>query len=166
MAEEYSVATGIKVSHAAIVNHFGKLGTPRDLSAKVRAKADALVNTSLVTGKVTPEPFKGEAKLVEGVAVVQAGVRLTHRVDISRARRLAMTLLVELEEQTADRKTYNDIGTPQRIDGVKKLADTLKTLVGLEREAYSLDSAPDLDKPVVDKIRVTFIRPDGSRVGG
>ena len=118
-----------------------------------------------MSSKVTLEPFKGETKLVEGAAVIQAGVRLTHRTDISRTRRLAMTLLAELETQTADRKAYKDIGTPQRIDGVKKLADTLKTLVGLEREAYSLDSAPEIDKPVIDKIRVTFIRADGSRVG-
>jgi hypothetical protein len=39
------------------------------------------------------------------------------------------------------------ISLPQRIKGVKELAETLKTLIGLEREAYGLDAnaAPDKD---------------------
>ena len=32
------------------------------------------------------------------------------------------------------------VSTPSRIDSVKKLADTLKTLVGLEREAWGIAS--------------------------
>ena len=31
---------------------------------------------------------------------------------------------------------------PQRIDGVKKLTDALKTMIGLEREAYDITAAP------------------------
>lgn len=34
------------------------------------------------------------------------------------------------------------ISMPQRIDGVKKLTDALKTMIGLEREAYDITSAP------------------------
>ena len=32
------------------------------------------------------------------------------------------------------------IGLPSRVDSVKKLAEALKTLVGLEREAYGMNT--------------------------
>ena len=53
LAAQYTEETGDPVSHAAIVNHFKKAGIDRDLAAKIRAKADAMVTQAMVTGKVT-----------------------------------------------------------------------------------------------------------------
>lgn len=39
------------------------------------------------------------------------------------------------------------ISLPQRIDGVKKLAETLKTLIGLERQAFGIADNAEGDKP-------------------
>lgn len=38
MADEYTLATGQKVSHAGISKHFKKLGIPRDLIAKINGE--------------------------------------------------------------------------------------------------------------------------------
>ena len=44
---------------------------------------------------------------------------------------------------------------PQRIDGVKKLTDALKTMIGLEREAYGITSAPTpTENAITDLLKV------------
>ncbi|MFX3545040.1 hypothetical protein [Ralstonia mannitolilytica] len=181
MAAEYTKETGVSVSHAAIIKHFKKLGIPRDLKAKVLAKADAMVMASMVTGKVSPETTKRDAEIVADSAVVVANVQVSHRKDISRSRALAMTLLSELEAQTFDHDLFERLGelvidtgneaesklleayrrvisTPGRVDGMKKLADTLKVLIGLEREAYGLqDAAPPPAAPPTQNINETTV---------
>lgn len=161
LAAEYTAETGVSVSHAAIIKHFKKLGIPRDLKAKVRAKADAMVMASMVTGKVSTETTKRDAEIIADSAVVVANLQVSHRKDISRARNLVMSLLGEIEAQTNDPQLFDRLGelvvdtggdtesklleayrrviaTPGRIDGMKKLAETLKVLISLEREAYGL----------------------------
>lgn len=101
LAAEYTEATGVSVSHAAIIKHFKKLGVPRDLSAKVQAKADAMVMEAMVTPKVTEETLKPattptEAAIVAKAASEVAAVRMTHRVDIRTGRELVMKLMGEL----------------------------------------------------------------------
>ncbi|MGA3803698.1 hypothetical protein ACI2TB_05045 [Ralstonia nicotianae] len=161
LAAEYTAETGVSVSHAAIIKHFKKLGIPRDLKAKVRAKADAMVMASMVTGKVSTETTKRDAEIIADSAVVVANLQVSHRKDISRARKLAMTLLEELEVETGRIDLFEELGeilrseddkgqdkrndiyrkvisSAGRIDGMKKLAETLKVLISLEREAYGL----------------------------
>lgn len=102
--------------------------------------------------------------IVDAGAEMVASVRLSQRRDVGRARALTMALLAEVEQQTADPELFERIGelvldtggdaesklleayrrvlsTPGRIDGVKKLAETLKHLIGLEREAYGISDA-------------------------
>lgn len=163
LAAEYTEATGVSVSHAAIIKHFRKLGIPRDLTEKVHAKADAMVMQAMVTGKVTTETLVKESEIIAKGAMDVANVRLDHRSDIRRARSLGMQLLGELEGQSNNAELLDELGDllrsedekgvdrlndiyrkvislPQRIDSMKKLADTLKTLVELERKAYGLDA--------------------------
>ena len=165
LADEYTAATGVSVSHTAIIKHFAKAGVDRDLAAKVQAKADALVMQAEVTGKVTPKvssvTLAEEKKIIEANAVSVATVRMDHRQDIRKARDLGMRLFEELETETGslgdlvalgemmrkpdDRGVdkMNDLylkvlSMPGRVDSMKKLSDTLKTLIGLEREAYGM----------------------------
>jgi hypothetical protein len=170
LAAEYTKATGVSVSHTAIIKHFAKLGVPRDLKAKVQAKAEAMVSQAMVTGKVSKETTKPDAEIIETAALTVATIRLAHRVDIDRARKLAMKMLGELEAETGDGKSFEKLGEllqtggdedgapadpkrreklfeaytkvvslPARVDNAKKLAETLKTLIGLEREAYGIE---------------------------
>ena len=170
LAAEYTEDTGVSVSHAAIIKHFTKRHIPRDLSAKVRAKADSMVMEAMVTGKVSPVTIKRETEIVDESATIVANVRVSHRSDIRRYRSLCNTILSELEHQTEHLDLYHEladvleakdkdgnptgtdklneiyrrvIGMPQRVDSLKKLAETLKVLIGLEREAYNIAASAD-----------------------
>lgn len=160
------IATDHGITEGAIRKRAKRDGWERDLSAKVRAKADALVRKDLVRSEVRTDA-PSEREVVEIEAEVQARIRLSHRADITRMRNLVLRLLAECEAEAAEPEVFAAIGEmlrcadergqdrlndayqkaislPQRIKGVKELAETLKTLIGLEREAYSLDAAPDL----------------------
>jgi hypothetical protein len=136
----------------------------RDLAERIQAKADALVRAAQVRSEVRTGNSIPERELIASNAETVATVKLTQRRDISRARTLAMSLLGELEAQTVDITLFEELGeilrsdddkgqdkrndlynkvisSAGRIDSMKKLSDTLKTLIGLEREAYGI-SAP------------------------
>jgi uncharacterized membrane protein len=137
----------------------------RDLSKRIQDKAEALVRTSEVRTEVRTENAPSDAVIVEANAKVIADIRLAHRKDISRARKVAMSLLGELEIATDNIELFEELGnflrsdddkgqdkrndvyqrvisSVGRIDSMKKLSDTLKTLVGLEREAYGVGNEP------------------------
>lgn len=151
------------ISHQAISKRARKDGWERDLKAKVQAKADALVAKREVAKQVATESAISERQLIEATAEVIATVRMEHRGDIRRARELTNTLFDELGAECADvaaleklgeimydpddkgRDRLNEIyqkviSLPSRVKSMKDLSDSLKTLIGLEREAYSIES--------------------------
>ena len=136
LAAEYTRETGVSVTYVAINKHFKKLGVPRDLKAKIKAKADEMVLKAMVSAKVSAKVLlageKRDKEIVDVVAETVAEIRIVHRKDISRHRALTVALLAELESQTAD------MALSGRVDNLKKLSDTLKTLIGLERQAYDI----------------------------
>lgn len=160
LAVEYTEETGVSVSGAAIKKHFRQQGIPRDLTAKVRAKADAKVLEASV------EASKRSAKsavIVEAAASEIAAIRLEHRADASRARRLVRKLLEELaavsdrpdliesmEQALAERgekapealrQALNRVTSlPGSVGALKTLAEAMRTLITIEREAYSMDA--------------------------
>lgn len=153
------------VSHPAITKRAKRDGWSRDLSAKIQAKAEELVTKELVTKLVTTETKVAERQLIEANAQAVADVRLAHRSDIHRARRLTNALLDELEKQTdpdtlamlgelgellekPDEKTGRDrlnelyqavISLPERSKTMKVLAESLQKLVDMERTAFGMD---------------------------
>lgn len=177
------IASEHGVSHT-IINRRAKAGEwARDLKAKIKAKADALVSRSEVSRQVSMETRITETLTVEVEATVQSRIRIGHRTDIARFRRLALALLAELEVETGDPALFEELGemlrseddrgkdvrndiyrkvisSAGRIDSMKKLAETLKTLIGLEREAFGIgeqeqapgSSAADLFKALVEHL--------------
>jgi len=163
-------------SHVAIKKRADKEGWSRDLSAKIKAAAEAKVNKDAVTREVNAETKAAEQEIVEANAEMQAGIIRAHRADITRSRNLAMALLAEVEHQTANPELYEKLaemvaggeteamleklsrayhqalGTPGRIDSMKKLADTLKTLIGLERQAFGIEDK-QAETPYEDMLR-------------
>lgn len=165
-------------NHVAITRRAKKEGWVRDLNAKIKARAEELVTRAAVTADVTEQQKATERQVIEANAERIAQVRGEHRGDIQRLRTLALGLLSELEGQSADPALLEQLGemlrkpddkgadklndlyqkiisTPSRIDSAKKLAETLKAAIGLEREAYGLD-----DKKMVTsspgEISITF----------
>ena len=149
------------VSRAAMDKRFKKLGIDRDLREKIQAKAEALVTQHEVAGGVTSATTATEAAIIEVNATVLAGVRIAHRSDIARFRKLALALLSELEAETGNLELFEELGdllrsedkngqdrrndiyrrvisSAGRVDSLKKLSETLKHLIGLEREAYGI----------------------------
>ncbi len=151
------------ISHQAISKRAKKDGWERDLKAKVQAKADALVAKREVARQVATESIISERQLIEATAEVIATVRMEHRGDIRRARELTNTLFDELAGECGDVAALEQLGElmrreddkgidklndlyhkiislPSRVKSMKDLSDSLKTLIGLEREAYSIES--------------------------
>lgn len=155
------IASQHGISDTAIRKRAKKEEWTRDLAAKVKAKADDLVRKREVRGKVRSENKISERELVEATAEAIANVRMEHRGDIKRARELANLLFSELSAECTDVESLHKLGElmlspddkgqdklnvlyhkiismPQRVKSMKDLSDTLKTLIGLEREAYSI----------------------------
>lgn len=149
------------ISHTYINRRVKEKNWTRDLSARIQAKAESIVSSAVVSNDVSTDRLETDAAIVSANAEVIARVRLNHRKDIVRFRNVALALLDELEVQTGNRELFDELGellrSPDekgidkindiynkvisgagRIDGVKKLAETLKILIGLEREAYGL----------------------------
>lgn len=157
------IASQHGITHGAVNKRAKKEGWERDLKAKIKAKAEALVSKRAVSTEVSTKRADTERQVVESNAEAIANVRMAHRGDISRSRRLANKLLDELEALTDNRELYDELGEllrqpddrgmdrmndiyhkvislPGRTKAMKELAETMKTLISLERQAYDLDS--------------------------
>lgn len=167
------IASQHGISDTAIRKRAKKEDWTRDLAAKIQAKADELVRRREVRTKVRTENATSERELIEANAEVIATVRMEHRGDIRRARTLANALFDELEAECADVEALRTLGQlmldvdengrdrlnelyhsiismPERVKSMKALSETLKNLIGLERQAYSMDEG-EKDK-VVDAL--------------
>ena len=153
------------ITHGAINKRAKRDGWERDLSEKINAKADALVSKALVSSQVSKEARIAEKQVVDANAQAVADVRLAHRRDIHRARKLTNSLLDELEKQTGPDTLamLNELGDmlrapdnngvdklndlyqkvislPERSRTMKTLAESLQKLVDMEREAFGMDA--------------------------
>jgi hypothetical protein len=109
----------------------------RDLSAKIKAKADDLVRRHEVRSTVRTDLALTERVLISAGAEAILAVRIGHKVRITRHSELLDTLQAELESDGSDLAT--------RVDISKKLSDTLKTLITLERDAFDIAPASKLE---------------------
>lgn len=178
------MSTQYGVSRAAMNKHFKKRGITRDLDGKVRAAAATLVaqRAVLPAGAVELGSAISDRDIIEANAEMQSKIILQHRTDIQRTRALSMRLLDELEgqsdnldliEQLADvLRDPEEKGIQRRLEmlerltslssragTMKSLADTLRTLVAMERQAFGLDDKKDDDgedtgiEDVINRVR-------------
>lgn len=166
--KELSIEYG--VSRAAIDKHWAKAGVERDMTSRIQAKADALVTQQAVTRAVTPATKISEQEIVSANGAMVANVRIGHRKSIARGHALCEALMAELEAQTFDAVLMGQLGelmrnpddagadrlndiyrkvisTPGRVDTAKKLIETMKSVIAMEREAYNIVVAPAADTP-------------------
>lgn len=162
------IATEQGVSHVAIAKRAKRDEWHRDLAAKIKASADALVTKAAVTSPVTK---MDENAIVSANATQQAGIRIRHQKTIARTGNLFLVLLGELEvtsnsegqgliealmdacrppkddeteEQAKARKRRNDetlqkvLSLPGRIESGKRLVEILERLTMLERIAHGI----------------------------
>lgn len=155
IAEEHGI------THGAINKRAKRDGWARDLSAKITAKAEELVSKAAVSSPVS-RPSATEREVVAANAQIQADAVLLQRDDVRRGRSLVMALFEELEHETAHRDLYLQLGEmmqspddagadklnelyrkvislPQRIDGARKLSESLRIQIELERKVLNID---------------------------
>lgn len=149
-------------TEGAIRKRAKKQNWSRDLTAKVQARTDELVRKAEVRSLVRKTTTDTEREQIEISAQVRTAVILAHRESIPKARSLTMGMFVELELQSNGRellaqlgeimRTDNEAGVDRkndlynkvlslsgRSDTLKKLADSMKVLISLEREAFGLN---------------------------
>ncbi len=140
-------------------------GWTRDLSKKIEQRTEDKLRKDLLRSELRSENTISEKEIIEVNAQAIVNIKLAHRGDIRKSKRIVNALFDELELTTDNRELFEQLGEllrqesesghdklndiykkcismPQRIDGVKKLTDALKTMIGLEREAYDIQSTP------------------------
>ena len=163
------------VSRAAIIKHWGKAGVPRDLAAKIQAKAEALVAQSVALetiqgGKVTLVTPVTESAIVEANAMQRAGVTIEQRSDTTDTRHLYRKTLADLRALSDGGDLLEQLGSimsnpdeagidkvgeayrravslPGRVDMLAKMAATLEKLVVTERRVYGISDLVAPDEP-------------------
>jgi hypothetical protein len=159
------IASQHGITHGAINKRAKRDGWERDLSAKIKNKAGSLVSKKEVSIQVSSEKALNERILIEANAEVIANIRMEHRGDIRKARNITNALFEELGAECADIEAFKKLGEllanpdqngrdklnevymsvismPERVKSMKALSETLKNLITLERQAYSIDDIP------------------------
>lgn len=159
------IASQHGITHGAINKRAKRDGWERDLSSKIKNKADSLVSKKEVSTQVSSENKLNERILIEANAEVIASVRMEHRGDIRKARNITNALFEELGAECADIEAFKKLGEllanpdqhgrdklnevymsvismPERVKSMKALSETLKNLITLERQAYNIDDIP------------------------
>ena len=126
------------VSHQAIDKRAKKNDWSRNLSAKISAQAEKLVDRAVVDGLVDSQKAT-EKEIVQANAQAIVSVKLKHRTSIGRLNSVVDSLLAEIEVLNKDKSVEN---LPMRVDLTKKLSDTLKTSIDKERQAFGITDAP------------------------
>lgn len=153
------------ITHGAINKRAKRDGWERDLGVKIQAKADALVSREAVSSQVSMDTKLRERAVIDANAQAVAEIRLAHRRDIHRARRVTNSLMDELERMVGAENValleelgelmrqpddngqdkLNDlymkvISLPERGKTMKTLAESLRILVDMERQAFGMDT--------------------------
>ena len=154
----------------------------RDLSGKIRAKAEAKVNASLVNAEVNAEESINEKLIVETNAEMMASVIRGHHKSLSRLGGIIKLLFDRLESELSGIDLFSQLGElmrssddvgngdklndlyrkvislPSQTDTAKKLAETLKTQIELERKVFKIEESQTIP-PSQSCISVEFVNP-------
>jgi len=140
LAEEYTKETGISCSGVAIHRHFKSRGIPRNLNHKIQAAADAKVIAAMVN-ETTPKVngmvngVVNEPEIVDAGATAVAAIKIEHRGLAKKLRGVLAKLVAELESAPDELRA--------KINCAKQAAETLKTIVSIESEAWGFAKIPE-----------------------
>lgn len=170
LGEEFGVTAG------AISQHAKKHEWVRDLKARIQQRAEQKLNKMALNTAANERSAASERVIVESNADAIVKVRMAHRVLFQRARGMAEALMSELEsvmhepemfaqlrevllgddlalldsDKTLARRIAEIVGEmPQRMRMLKELLEAIRLCVGMEREAYGLDSIDGAGRPMV-----------------
>lgn len=175
------------VSDAGIIKRAKAEGWTRDLSARIQAKVEEKVSAALVRDSVSnsPEKLATDVQIVEEQSKSIADKVLTQRKDVTTARKVVTALFAELENQLGDAvddlknlglimageddegkqrrmsAVYEKvISLPGRTDTARKLAESLRILIELERKVLRIKDDPEVVVAPVKAADPTLSRAD------
>lgn len=184
------VATAGGVTEGAIRKRAKRDMWSRDLKAKIKQRAEELVRKEVVRKPSTQLTPVTEKQVIEDNAEVQYRVRMGHRTDIGRSRKMFSSLMSELESMTDDKVLFDSLGKlmakqaandinpveamalkglyqkvmslPNRAATAKQIVEILEKTVKMEREAFGIDDNQVADNPVDTLLRKIY----KERIGG
>jgi hypothetical protein len=142
--EEIGAAHGI--SKGRISQVAKKSGWDRDLSVRIRIKAEAKLNAEAINAELNKESKRlSDNEIVESASTTVANVQLSHRADIKRLRTRAAAY-----EQELDGCADEDLAKRVRI--LRDLKDCTCSLIAAEREAFGMDKGDQTGADAVVQI--------------
>jgi hypothetical protein len=169
------------VSDTAIRKRAAAEGWVRDLIAKVKERTrDKLVRSAGSHEGSHEQQVRTDAEIVEQASDTQVTVVKTHRRDIALARDVVGSLYRELAEASARREELADavedeiakdssstkarrrtammkaLSLPSRASAALALAGAMRHLVGLERQAFNIESGDSEDDAPPAPVKVTI----------
>ena len=149
-------------SHTAIKKRADAEQWGRDLSDRIKAKAAELVSRDEVSKEVSKEAKASERQIVDANAEMMANVIRSHHKSLGRLDGVIQLLFSRLEAELSGTDLFAQlgelmaapdengtdklnelyrkvIGLPSHTDTAKKLAETLKTKIELERKVFKID---------------------------
>ena len=140
-------------SPAGILKRAKRDGWERDLGAKIKAKADALVNRQAVNSEVNKTDLVSERQIIEANALEVAAVRMNQRVSFRKLSETLTRIRARLDEEG------ESLPLDKHIACSKQYAEALKISVGMEREAYGMATAPEGQSTTYERIERIIVRP-------
>ena len=161
------LARDFGIHATTITRRAKKHGWKRDLKHRIKERSNALVQERAV------KTLASDDQTIEENAQITANVRMSHRADISTARKLSMLLLDDLTAQIGaeNRARLEDLfiaalkagsidesaleayervtSVSSHIKSMKEWSEVATKLITLERQAYGLD---DMDSSPVDAL--------------
>ena len=155
------------VSHGSVQQQAKKRGWSRNLIGRSIAKAEEkLAREELATKLASETRVASEKELVDSTSDALVEVMRGHRSDASRLRRVVTALLEKVEAIVKESELFEQIGDlcaapdekgidkindlyrkvielPAQTDTTKKLAETMKILIELERKIFKIDVGDD-----------------------
>ena len=156
------------VSRTSIEKHWEKLGIERDLTAKIKSKAEAIVlkanskgtPAKVKKGTVPKDAIKyttSERQIVEDNANIQATVILEEREDVKRLTRICEALEKQLESIAVNPDSEEDLEKKARIN--KTLIDSRDKVFNMRRRNYGIndnangDANSDISSQNIEDVR-------------
>lgn len=152
-------------SHTAIRKRADAEGWVRDLSDRIKAKAAEIVSKDEVSKSVSKEEKVSERQIVDSNAEMMANVIRSHHKSLGRLDTVIKLLFDRLEAELSGTELFDKLGElmlapdekgqdklnelyrkvialPSHTDTAKKLAETLKTKIELERKVFKIEDQP------------------------
>jgi hypothetical protein len=170
------IAEPFEITEGAIRKRAKAKNWSRDLTAKIKARAEEMVRRDAVRESGTqPDHCVPEARVIEVNAEIVAAVDRRHKGTAKRGQELVDKLMAELEITTDNIEAFQTLGEllckdeetdsgrlkedklnkiyhavismGGRVDSLKKLAETFEKFSKFERTAYRLEDGSGGDDP-------------------